>query len=475
MFFKRFIGCPTVMKETSSSACLCQFVSCRSSSRRLLQWILDTRPSELPKDPETKLWYERGYCTRFDLLFPFLTTSLMLLDVAFDLKVAITHYCRGDIAWASLTIAFALVSLVSINIVSANWFLEDQRSFKMEIMSKNGLAIKRWFYVCHVFLCGGLLRCCQIFRTVRLIRGKKTQSPGDKERFRLYIAQLQDSSALGVLEAFMEEAPQVSLQLYIMLRRRSFDPASYEDLTVALSIPKSLVLFSFNLLIYARYIRLADRESHQLKWLCLGALFFFLWRLFMLASRILALALFASCSRRYVFVVVGIHFLVSYVLLWRQECEYFESQPIKQKFFRCAIAYVHVFCFFPLEGKDTRRFGYPYYVLVLIENIVMVTWWTFVTTEYSLQFKIAMVLAECLTFFTGIVSLTLFYRCFHPSAASAREELDAGPRFSTLKIMYKRAQWERREHKKEISTVTAMNNQTFDHEGKDVLSADTIL
>lgn len=158
MFFKRFIGCPTVMKETSSSACLCQFVSCRSSSRRLLEWILDTRPSELPKDQETKLWYERGYCTRFDLLFPFLTASLMLLDVAFDLKVAITHYCRGDIAWASLTIAFALVSLVSINIVSANWFLEDQRSFKMEIMSKNGLAIKRWFYMCHVFLCGGLLR-----------------------------------------------------------------------------------------------------------------------------------------------------------------------------------------------------------------------------------------------------------------------------------------------------------------------------
>lgn len=59
-----------------------------------------------------------------------------------------------------------------------------------------------------------LYRCCQIFRTVRLIRRKKTQSPGDKERFRLYIAQLQDSSALGVLEAFMEEAPQVKKFLH---------------------------------------------------------------------------------------------------------------------------------------------------------------------------------------------------------------------------------------------------------------------
>lgn len=258
-----------------------------------------------------------------------------------------------------------------------------------------------------------------------------------------------------------------------MLRRGSFDPASYEDLTVALSIPKSLALFSFNLLIYARYIRLADRESHQLKWCSLGALFFFFWRLFMLTSRILALALFASYFARYVFVVVGIHFLVSYGLLWRQECEYFESEPIKQKFFRCAIAYVHVFCFFPLEGKDTRRFGYPYYILVLIENIVMVSWWTRVT-DYCLQFKIAMLIAECVTFFIGIVSLTLFYRCFHPSAASG-DELDAGLRYSALKIMYKRAQWKRREQKKEISTVTAMNNQTFDHESKDMLCTDAIL
>ena len=53
-------------------------------------------------------------------------------------------------------------------------------------------------------------RCCQIFRTVRLIRSRKEESPGDKERYRLFIAQLQDLSTLGVLEAFMEEAPQVS-------------------------------------------------------------------------------------------------------------------------------------------------------------------------------------------------------------------------------------------------------------------------
>lgn len=459
------------MNETLSKACPCRCVSCGPRCRRLLEWILDTRPSEPPKDLETRIWYERGNCTRFDLLFPFLTTSLVLVDVGFDLKVAITHYERGNIAWAALTIAFVLVSLVSIEIVSANWNLEDQRSFKMEIMRKNGLAIKKWYYACHLFLCGGLLRCCQIFRTVRLIRSRKSESSGDKERYRLYIAQLQDLSALGVLEAFMEEAPQVSLQLYIMLSRGSFDPTSYEDLTVALSIPKSLVLFAFNLLVYARYIRLADEDSQQLNWCSLGSLFFFIWRLFMLTSRILALALFASYFAPYVFVVVAIHFVASYALLWRQECEYFEGEPIKQKFFRFAIAYLHVFCFFPLEGKDTRRFGYPYYVLTLIENVVMVIWWTFVT-EYGFEFKVAMLITEGGTFLIGVLSLMLFYRYFHPSAVTSRDEVDA-KKYSALKIFYKRAQWEKREHKSRNGGVSVVNIH-FDDGSKETVFTDTI-
>lgn len=135
----------------------------------------------------------------------------------------------------------------------------------------------------------------------------------------------------------------------------------------------------------------------------------------MLTSRILALALFASHFTRFVFVVAGIHFILSYALLWRQNCEYFEGAPIKQKLFRCAIAYVHMFCFFPLEGKNTRKWGYPYYIVTFIENSAMVLLWNFVAS-YNLKFRITMLTAEWTTFAIGIASLVLFYRCFHPSS-----------------------------------------------------------
>ena len=149
-----------VKQHLSLQNCLCQCscVSCGTNFSRLMDRVIDKRPSQPPKDPETRIWYERGNCTRFDLLFPFLTALVALLDLGFDLRVAVTHYGRGDFAWAVLTIAFALVSLVSIGLVSANWYLEDQRNFKKEILKKNGLEIKKWFYACHFLLCGGLLR-----------------------------------------------------------------------------------------------------------------------------------------------------------------------------------------------------------------------------------------------------------------------------------------------------------------------------
>ena len=188
---------------------------------------------------------------------------------------------------------------------------------------------------------------------------------------------------------------------------------------------------------------MADTESHQLNWCSLGSLLYFLWRLFMLTSRILALAVFASYFTRFVFVIVGIHFAASYVLLWRQECEYFEGEPIKQKVFRFAIAYVHIFCFFPLEGKNTRKWGYPFYILTFIENSLMVLLWNFLTT-YGLKFRIAMLTTEWATFAIGIVSLILFYRCFHPSLntdETKSDDVDFG-RHRRVKSLYKRMRWE---------------------------------
>ena len=167
----------------------------------------------------------------------------------------------------------------------------------------------------------------------------------------------------------------------------------------------------------------------------------------MLTSRILALAVFASHFSHFVFIVVGIHFAASCALLWKQECEYFEGEPVKQTFFRFAVAYVHMFCFFPLEGKNIRKWGYPYYILTLIEDSVMVLMWYFLTS-YDLKFRMVILTTEWGTFLIGIISLVLYYRCFHPSLNTCTtemrsDEMDFGREArARVKTRYKRARWE---------------------------------
>ena len=72
-------------------------------------------------------------------------------------------------------------------------------------------------------------------------------------------------------------------------------------------------------------------------------------------SRILALVLFAFNFKRFVFVVVGIHFLFSYFLLRGQSDNYFEEGSLRDILLRCAFICINLFCFFPPVSEGTRN------------------------------------------------------------------------------------------------------------------------
>jgi len=192
------------------------------------------------------------------------------------------------------------------------------------------------------------------------------------------------------------------------------DWTSFADLLLAINIIKSLALFAFSLLSFCRFLRLGNDQSQLLELFSLASVFHFSWRLFMLVSRVLALALFASNFKHFVFVVVGIHFLFSYFLLRRQEDNYFKEGSFRDILFRCAFSCINVFCFFPLEGKRTRNWGIPYYLATFIENSIMVLLWYFLS-DFDKVFKMIMLIVEWGAFLLGLVSVLLYYGVFHPS------------------------------------------------------------
>ena len=131
----------------------------------------------------------------------------------------------------------------------------------------------------------------------------------------------------------------------------------------------------------------------------------------MLVSRILALVLFASNFKHFVFVVVGIHLLFSYFLLRQQKDYYFEGL-VRDILLRCAFICINLFCFFPLEGQRTRNWGIPYYLVTFIENSIMVLLWYFLS-DFEKVFKV--IITEWGAFLLGLVSMLLYYGVFHPS------------------------------------------------------------
>ena len=183
---------------------------------------------------------------------------------------------------------------------------------------------------------------------------------------------------------------------------------------MGINIAKSLALFSFSLLSFSRYLRLGTKHSEILELFSWASLLHFTWRLFMLAARILALVLFAHSFKQLVFVIVAIHFLFSFILLLRQPDNYFEKCSPRDILLRCAFICINTFCFFPLAGETTRKWGIPYYVVTFIENSLMVVLWNFYS-DFGQVFKVALLVTEWGTFLIGLVSVLLYYGIFHPS------------------------------------------------------------
>ena len=96
--------------------------SCCRPYRRLYKNIVDERPDITEEDNDARFWNERAKCSRFSLLFPFVTALLFVADVGMDSEIAATHYRRGDYKLAAYTLTVIVFSLVITDVLSGHIF-----------------------------------------------------------------------------------------------------------------------------------------------------------------------------------------------------------------------------------------------------------------------------------------------------------------------------------------------------------------
>lgn len=262
-----------------------------------------------------------------------------------------------------------------------------------------------------------------LVKAYRIKRKKATRVVDNK----LLIAMNLDLALLQMILAFTEDAPQLVLQMYVLISRHyveALTATSIQDVWTILSICFSFISYSRAVVNYISCLRDSKRHKGQLRWY--GYLSMWLWRAFMIISRILALVFFATEFKIWFFLVMFVHFFIILAFLARHEVYFFPGNNWKQHFFRAVMSYIHLFCFFCLEGVRTYRWAVKYYILTFIENLIFsVLWYTNRTRHLPREVELAGFIVIYMSFFAGLFMMTVYYKFLHPRFNQPRFSLSA--------------------------------------------------
>ncbi|XP_003730599.2 XK-related protein 4-like [Strongylocentrotus purpuratus] len=158
-----------------------------------------------------------GTFTLFDAMFFIVGMALYIADFVTDLVVGVQYFRRGDILWSIMTFVFVFVPSIILQYFSFRWYILDMKEetkYESKALKKKLWAWCQWLAT-HVLQLGAIKR---YWRTVKY----GLRSRHDYTYYNLMIFEYRDISMLRLQEAFMESAPQLVLQVYIMLESKEF-------------------------------------------------------------------------------------------------------------------------------------------------------------------------------------------------------------------------------------------------------------
>ncbi len=250
---------------------------------------------------------------------------LYIFDYGSDIYVAIQYWKNNDVWWFGMSTGFILVPSIIVNI-----------SRIVQVFN---------FWTCMV----AVLQLSIVDRYIEAIMSPDT--------YALSLAKLR------YLETITESAPQLCLQVYIMLRQWDF-PAY----TVVSSV-LSLLSLAWSITTVEKERKIKEDGVYKLR----AAVLFLIWQLFTLVSRLSAIVLFAYVFRYYVIIFLAAHWLLLFMaMLTIQRREYDCGHSL---YLSCLAAYPSLFhsseTVLPTASPKVEMI--MWYILILLENIMMVT------------------------------------------------------------------------------------------------------
>ncbi|CAL8343440.1 unnamed protein product [Merluccius merluccius] len=273
-------------------------------------------------------------------------------------------------------------------------------------------------YSCFVWVSQSLIHILQLgqiwryFRSVYL--GVRSRQCGETERWRYYwrvVFEFADVSMLHLLATFLESAPQLVLQLCIIIQTHKLQ--AVQGMTAA----ASLVSLAWALASYQKALR--DSRDDKKPVTYLAVVIQFCWHFFTIAARVITFALFASVFQLYFGIFIVLHWCV--MTFWIVHCETdFCISKWEEIVFDMVVGIIYIFSWFNVKEGRTRYRLFTYYLVILVENATLSTLWYLYRQPHSTDaFAVPALCVIFSSFLTGVVFMLMYYAFFHPN----------GPRF----------------------------------------------
>nr|XP_020633493.1 XK-related protein 6 [Pogona vitticeps] len=221
-----------------------------------------------------------------------------------------------------------------------------------------------------------------------------------------------DVNMLRLLETFLESAPQLVLQLCIMIQKNRA-----ETLPCVSSVA-SLMSLAWVLASYHKLLRDSRDDKKSMSYR--GALIHLFWRLFTISSRVISFALFASIFQLYFGIFVVVHWCAMAFWIIHGGTDFCMSKW-EEILFNMVVGIVYIFCWFNVKEGRTRYRMFAYYTVVLTENAALTLLWYFYrdpdTTD---SYAVPALCCVFLSFAAGIALMLLYYGILHPMGPRAK-------------------------------------------------------
>ncbi|XP_061839808.1 XK-related protein 7 isoform X1 [Nerophis lumbriciformis] len=384
-------------------------------------------------------------------------------DGASDLWLAADYYLRREYWCFALTLVFVVLPSVVVQVLSFRWFAYDFTDTPesgtaaaavvaagSDFGDKDGGAergagrtsaaagvlpepatggccrVLMWLFqvVIHIF------QLAQVWRYVRaLYLGVQSRWHREPERRHYYwrmMFESADISILRLLESFLKSAPQLVLQLSIMILAgqvlplqdlHQYQMGSMPTPTQSrnenrLSASASLMSLAWMIASYQKVLR--DSRDDKLPMTYKAVVVQILWHLFTIGARALAFALFASVFQLYFGIFIVAHWCIMTFWIIQGETDFCMSKW-EEIIYNMMVGIVYVFCWFSVREGRTRCRMLTYNLTVFVENIALAaTWYLYRGTHTSDFYAVVMVCVVASSYALGTFFMFVYYCLLHP-------------------------------------------------------------